>query len=210
MSHNLYVNGFSQSGAEHLAAILNLTYPGRNMITTNMLSEQFQNSMAYIVHTLGQDPDAIFLIAIREPVECLEAAILLESEGPKRIPIEISMDMLVKLYNTFHWELLDRDRVVLIPLSEMLLSPNALIDRLEPILGYSNDERAKLSDSEYLESISTELANSWELRSITKSYGWNDRYLEPISQQLNSGEYSNRLHLLNDLYTVLLSKALKG
>lgn len=208
MSYNLYVNGFSQAGAEYLAATLNLAYPAKSLVTPEMLTEQFQNSMAYIVHTLSQDPKAIFLIVIREPLECLEAAIMFESEGPKRIPLDISVDMLVKRYNTFHWELLDRDRVVLLPLDRIVNSPNAVLDDLDSLLGGDLSERVNITDSEYLTKISAQVSGSWEHNSIIKSYGSNDQYMEPISSQLNSKERRTRMSLLYSLYDLLLSKSI--
>jgi hypothetical protein len=208
MSHNLYVNGFSQAGAEYLAATLNVAYPTQNLVTPEMLTDQFQNSMAYIVHTLSQDPKAVFLIAIREPLECLEAAIMFESEGPKRIPLDISVDMLIKRYNTFHWELLDRDRVVLLPLSRIVNSPNSVLDDLESLIGIDLSERSDISDSEYMTKISAQVAGSWEHNSIINDYGSNNRYIDPISTQLNSKERANRISLLNSLYDLLLSKSI--
>lgn len=207
MSPNLYVNGFSQSGVEHLASVLNLAYPTMDLVKSADLSEQYQNSMAYIVHTLGQDPDAVFLITIREPIDCLEAAILMTSEGPKRIPIEISMDALVKLYNTFHWELLDRDRVVLVPLDELLSSPNSVLDRLDSVLGGSSSGRLSISDSDYLQSIATDLVNSWERISVSKNYGPEQQHAATITKELNNGRYSIRLSLLESLYNLLLAKS---
>lgn len=208
MAHNLYVNGFSQAGAEYLAATLNLAYPAESLVTPDMLTDQFQNSMAYIVHTLSQDANAVFLIAIREPLECLEAAIMYESEGPKRIPLDISVDMLIKRYNLFHWELLDRNRVVLIPLDRVINSPNAVLDELDLLLGDALLGRVELSDSEYRDQVASQITGSWEHNSILKSYGSNDQYMEPISSQLNSKERVNRVSLLYNLYDLLLSKSI--
>ena len=208
MSRKFYINGFSQAGAEHLAALVDLAYPNSNIVGPDTLSEQYQNSMAYIVHTMNQDPDAIFLISIREPLECLGAAILLASEGPKRIPRDISISMLIKLYNTFHWELLDRDRVILIPLDSILESPNRVLASLDIILEDLASNKIEMSDTEYLHCMETTLAGSWERSSVTKSYGWNDRYIKPIAQELNSQDYKTRIVLLNSLYSLLLSKSI--
>jgi len=208
LAHKLYVNGFSQAGAEYLAATLNLAYPAESLVTPDMLTDQFQNSMAYIVHTLSQDANAVFLIAIREPLECLEAAIMYESEGPKRIPLDISVDMLIKRYNLFHWELLDRDRVVLIPLNRVIDSPNAVLDELDLLLGGALIGRAELSDSEYRDQVVAKVSGSWEHNSIIKSYGWSDRYIDTISEQVSSKERVNRVTLLSGLYKLLLSKSI--
>lgn len=143
----LYVDGFPRSGNTYLDAALRLFYPDVEF------GQGITHSTSVIFSTLKNDPDAIYIVPLRDPVPTVESGSLMSIYWTKDAEMIPTVTEKITGYSKYHSLFLDRDRVFMAPFDVFTSDINSMLDQLEKYIPDLQGKRVSITDEECLKLV---------------------------------------------------------